>query len=47
VDDVTAKALTGDERFVLEHREPEMVRGFGEIHPVSLRHGTGPGIVLD
>ncbi|MGT2463912.1 adenylate/guanylate cyclase domain-containing protein [Sinomonas atrocyanea] len=47
VDDVTAKALTGDERFVLEHREPEMVRGFGEIHPVALRHGTGPGIVLD
>ncbi|GEB64665.1 adenylate/guanylate cyclase domain-containing protein [Sinomonas atrocyanea] len=47
VDDVTAKALAGDERFVLEHREPEMVRGFGEIHPVALRHGTGPGIVLD
>lgn len=47
VDDVTAKALSGDERFVLEAREPEMVRGFGEIHPVALRHGAGPGIVLD
>jgi adenylate cyclase len=47
VDDVTAKALGGDDRFVLEAREPEMVRGFGEIHPVALRHGAGPGIVLD
>ncbi|MDQ4490394.1 adenylate/guanylate cyclase domain-containing protein [Sinomonas sp. ASV486] len=47
VDDITAKALAGDERFVLEPQEPEMVRGFGEIHPVSLSHGAGPGIVLD
>lgn len=47
VDDVTANALSGDERFVLEPQQPEMVRGFGEIHPVALRHGAGPGIVLD
>ncbi|GAB3274280.1 adenylate/guanylate cyclase domain-containing protein [Sinomonas notoginsengisoli] len=47
VDDITAKALSGDDRFVLEPQEPEMVRGFGEIHPVALRHGAGPGIVLD
>lgn len=47
VDDITAHALRGDDRFVLEPHEPEMVRGFGEIHPVVLRPGTGPGIVLD
>jgi adenylate cyclase len=47
VDDITAKALGDDERFVLEPQPPQLVRGFGEIHPVSLRHGAGPGIVLD
>ncbi|WP_077489738.1 adenylate/guanylate cyclase domain-containing protein [Sinomonas mesophila] len=47
VDDITAHALRGDDRFVLDPQEPEMVRGFGEIHPVLLRPGTGPGIVLD
>ncbi|BCT75514.1 adenylate/guanylate cyclase domain-containing protein [Sinomonas cyclohexanicum] len=47
VDDVTANALSGDARFVLDAREPQNVRGFGEIHPVSLRAGEGPGIVLD
>ncbi|GAB4099135.1 adenylate/guanylate cyclase domain-containing protein [Sinomonas halotolerans] len=47
VDDVTAKALAGDERFVFTPREAQTVRGFGEIHPVTLQAGSGPGIVLD
>ncbi|WP_425564376.1 adenylate/guanylate cyclase domain-containing protein [Sinomonas flava] len=47
IDDITAKALGEDERFVLDPQAPQLVRGFGEIHPVALRPGTGPGIVLD
>ncbi len=47
IDDVTAKALGEDERFVLDPQAPQLVRGFGEIHPVALRPGAGPGIVLD
>ncbi|WP_413250452.1 adenylate/guanylate cyclase domain-containing protein [Sinomonas flava] len=47
IDDITAKALGEDERFVLDPQAPQLVRGFGEIHPVALRPGAGPGIVLD
>jgi adenylate cyclase len=47
VDSMTASALEHDERFVLEPRPPENVRGFGEIRPVRLTRGLGKGLVLD
>ena len=47
VDSMTAAALERDERFVLVPRPAEDVRGFGEIHPVQLQHGSGRGLVLD
>ena len=43
----TAAALRNNERFVLIPHPPRTVRGFGEIHPVTLARGTGPGLVLD
>jgi len=43
----TAAALRNNERFVLIPHSPRNVRGFGEIHPVTLARGTGPGLVLD
>ncbi|RKR19540.1 adenylate/guanylate cyclase domain-containing protein [Arthrobacter oryzae] len=47
VDSMTAAALERDERFVLVPRPAEDVRGFGEIHPVQLQHGSGRGLILD
>ncbi len=47
VDSMTAAALEQDERFVLDPRPAEDVRGFGEILPVQLCRGTGRGLVLD
>ena len=47
VDSMTAAALEEDDRFVLHPRPAEDVRGFGEIHPVELRRGSGHGLVLD
>ncbi|OFI38728.1 cyclase [Arthrobacter sp. SW1] len=47
IDSTTAAALGQDERFVLEPKETENVRGFGEITPVLLTPGRGKGLVLD
>ncbi|WP_427174024.1 adenylate/guanylate cyclase domain-containing protein [Arthrobacter sp. 92] len=47
VDSMTAAALEEDERFVLIPQPAEQVRGFGEIHPVLLRRGSGKGLILD
>lgn len=47
VDSMTAAALENDERFVLQPRPAEDVRGFGEIHPILLQRGSGRGLVLD
>lgn len=47
VDSMTAVALEHDERFVLEPKQAEEVRGFGEIHPVLLQRGSGRGLILD
>ncbi|GAA1922126.1 adenylate/guanylate cyclase domain-containing protein [Arthrobacter gandavensis] len=43
----TAAALRNNDRFILIPHSPRNVRGFGEIHPVTLARGTGPGLVLD
>ncbi|CEA07556.1 pH-sensitive adenylate cyclase [Arthrobacter saudimassiliensis] len=43
----TAAALRSNDRFVLIPHPPRTVRGFGEIHPVTLARGTGQGLVLD
>ncbi|WP_240629648.1 adenylate/guanylate cyclase domain-containing protein [Specibacter cremeus] len=47
IDSVTATALDGDERFVLETLPVETVRGFGEVSPVRLLRGRGEGIIVD
>jgi adenylate cyclase len=47
VESMTAAALEEDERFVLIPQPAEQVRGFGEIHPVLLRRGSGKGLILD
>ncbi|NKX50832.1 adenylate/guanylate cyclase domain-containing protein [Arthrobacter deserti] len=47
VDSSTAATLAGDERFVLMPQKVRTVRGFGEIHPVTLAHGRGTGLVVD
>nr|WP_225217051.1 adenylate/guanylate cyclase domain-containing protein [Arthrobacter pullicola] len=43
----TAAALRSNDSFVLIPHPPRNVRGFGEIHPVTLARGTGQGLVLD
>ncbi|MCC9198061.1 adenylate/guanylate cyclase domain-containing protein [Arthrobacter sp. zg-Y820] len=43
----TAAALRNNDRFVLIPHQPRNVRGFGEIHPVTLARGTGSGLILD
>jgi len=47
IDSLTASVLAGDERYILTPQEPENVRGFGEISPVLLERGAGPGLVVD
>lgn len=47
IDQATASALGQDERFILEPKATENVRGFGEITPVLLSPGQGKGLVLD
>lgn len=47
LDSSTAATLAGDERFVLIPQKVRTVRGFGEIHPVTLAHGRGTGLVVD
>lgn len=47
VDAMTAATLRDNDRFVLTAHQPRTIRGFGEVHPVTLARGTGPGLVLD
>lgn len=47
VDEVTWRALRGDERFVFTPFPVQQVRGFGEVRPVLLSRGRGRGLVLD
>ena len=47
VDATTASTLAGDERFVLIPQKVRTVRGFGEVNPVTVAHGTGKGLVVD
>lgn len=47
VDEFTAGALRADPRYVCTPREPSEVRGFGEVTPVQLQRGEGPGMVVD
>ncbi|WP_336711532.1 adenylate/guanylate cyclase domain-containing protein [Arthrobacter sp. USHLN218] len=47
VDSTTAATLAGDERFVLMPQKVRTIRGFGEIHPVTVAHGRGTGLIVD
>lgn len=47
IDATTAATLRDNERFVLMPHKARTVRGFGEVHPVTLARGTGHGLVLD
>ncbi|MDF9277777.1 adenylate/guanylate cyclase domain-containing protein [Arthrobacter sp. EH-1B-1] len=47
IDASTAATLRENERFVLMPHKARTVRGFGEVHPVTLARGTGTGLVLD
>ena len=47
IDSSTAATLSGNESFVLIPQQARTVRGFGEVHPVTLERGTGVGLVLD
>ncbi|WP_262103278.1 adenylate/guanylate cyclase domain-containing protein [Arthrobacter sp. Marseille-P9274] len=47
VDSTTAATLAGDDRFVLMPQKVRTIRGFGEIHPVTVAHGRGTGLVVD
>lgn len=43
----TAASLSQDERFVLVPQKAQTVRGFGQIHPVTLARGSGEGLIVD
>lgn len=47
IDASTAATLSNNEKFVLMPHHARTVRGFGEVHPVTLARGTGTGLVLD
>ncbi|GAB3538363.1 hypothetical protein GCM10027403_24580 [Arthrobacter tecti] len=47
IDATTAATLRDNERFVLMPHKARTVRGFGEVHPVTLARGTGDGLILD
>lgn len=47
IDASTAATLRDNDRFVLMPHKARTVRGFGEVHPVTLARGTGTGLVLD
>ncbi|SDH95497.1 adenylate cyclase [Arthrobacter subterraneus] len=47
IDATTAATLRDNDRFVLMPHKARTVRGFGEVHPVTLARGTGTGLVLD
>ncbi|NYE96609.1 adenylate cyclase [Psychromicrobium silvestre] len=47
VDEMTAAALSADERYVFTPQQAEHVRGFGDVRPILLSRGLGSGLVLD
>jgi adenylate cyclase len=47
VDASTAAVLAGDERFILIPQATRNVRGFGDVQPVALSQGVGPGLEVD
>lgn len=47
IDASTAATLRDNDRFVLMPHKARTVRGFGEVHPVTLARGTGTGLILD
>jgi adenylate cyclase len=47
VDATTAATLRDNDRFVLMPQKARTVRGFGEVHPVTVARGTGTGLVVD
>lgn len=46
-DHLTSRVLAGDDRFVLDPREPVELKGFGSVTPYDLTQGEGPGLTLD
>ena len=47
VDASTAAVLSGDDRFILLPQPTRNVRGFGDVQPVALSQGAGPGLEVD
>ncbi|MGQ1797846.1 adenylate/guanylate cyclase domain-containing protein [Kocuria oceani] len=47
VDASTAAVLSGDDRFILLPQSTRNVRGFGDVQPVALAQGAGPGLEVD
>jgi adenylate cyclase len=47
VDASTAAVLAGDDRFILIPQATRNVRGFGDVQPVALSQGAGPGLEVD
>ncbi|MGK7222606.1 adenylate/guanylate cyclase domain-containing protein [Kocuria flava] len=47
VDASTAAVLAGDDRFILLPQPTRNVRGFGDVQPVLLSQGSGPGLEVD
>jgi len=47
VDASTASVLAGDDRFILIPQATRNVRGFGDVQPVALSQGAGPGLEVD
>ncbi len=47
VDASTAAVLAGDDRFILIPQAARNVRGFGDVQPVALSQGAGPGLEVD
>ena len=43
----TAAVLSGDDRFILLPQPTRNVRGFGDVQPVALSQGAGPGLEVD
>jgi adenylate cyclase len=47
LDASTAAVLSGDDRFILLPQATRNVRGFGDVQPVALAQGVGPGLEVD
>ncbi|WP_035780995.1 adenylate/guanylate cyclase domain-containing protein [Arthrobacter sp. H14] len=43
----TAATLSQNDRFVLVPQKVRTVRGFGQVHPVTLARGSGEGLIVD